>query len=203
MSFKKNKYVVIKKAISKDLANFLYNYITTKKIVANTLIKNKYISPYDEMFGTWHDKQVKGTYSHYADVAMETLLLRLHPLMEKELNAKLIPCYSYTRVYKTGDILERHVDREACEISTTMFLGGDPWPIYLKNKKYIEVNLKPGDMLVYKGCDLEHWRDEFEGEECAQVFLHYNRDTKENQKNLYDGRIHVGLPKIFFNYGGD
>jgi hypothetical protein len=134
---------------------------------------------------------------------METLLLRLHPLMEKELNAKLIPCYSYTRVYKTGDILERHVDREACEISTTMFLGGDPWPIYLKNKKYIEVNLKPGDMLVYKGCDLEHWRDEFEGEECAQVFLHYNRDTKENQKNLYDGRIHVGLPKIFFNYGGD
>ena len=28
--------------------------------------------------------------------------------------------------------LKRHKDRFSCEISTTMNLGGDPWPIYLE-----------------------------------------------------------------------
>ena len=60
-----------------------------------------------------------------------------------------------------------------------MNLGGDDWPIYIepsgkKDEKGIKVNLNPGDMLVYKGCDLEHWREEFKGVECGQVFFHYN-----------------------------
>ena len=27
----------------------------------------------------------------------------------------------------------------------------------------IKVDLKPGDMLLYSGCELEHWRDPFPG----------------------------------------
>ena len=41
-------------------------------------------------------------------------------------------------------------------------------------KKGIKVDLKQGDMLVYSGCELEHWRNKFRGKECVQVFLHYN-----------------------------
>ena len=58
--------------------------------------------------------------------------------------------------------------------------------------------LKPGDMLVYKGMILEHWRDTFLGDNCAQVFLHYNDvNSKDADKNIYDTRPHLGLPAYF------
>ena len=57
------------------------------------------------------------------------------------------------------------------------------------------VNLKPGDMLIYSGCELEHWREEFTGKDCAQVFLHYNKaSSKIAKENLYDKRPFLGLP---------
>ena len=199
MSFRDKKYLVIKKAINKDLALFLFNYLNIKKTVVDRLFKDRYISPLETMFGTFNDEQVPGTYSHYSDIAMETLLLKVHPVMEKHTKLKLQPSYSYTRMYKKGDELKRHKDRYSCEISTTLNLGGDPWPIYIEpsgkeNQKGIKVNLNTGDMLVYRGCDLEHWREPFEGEECGQVFLHYNLDNKKNKDNIFDKRIHVGLP---------
>ena len=65
-------------------------------------------------------------------------------------------------------------------------------------KKGIEVNLKPGDMLMYRGCDLEHWREPFKGKDCGQVFLHYNDASGENaESNKYDGRPMIGLPAYF------
>ncbi len=205
MSFKKKKYEVIKQAISPELAQFCYNYILLKRDVADTMFKNKYISPFEEAFGVWEKttQQVPNTYAHYSDIAMETLLLKLHPLMEKKTGMNLFENYSYVRVYKKGDILKRHKDRFSCEISTTLNLGGDPWPIYLEPSgrhglKGIKINLKPGDMLIYRGEDLEHWREPFTGEKCAQVFLHYNsEDTEGAEHNLYDTRPHPGLPAWF------
>jgi hypothetical protein len=224
MSFKKNKYTIIRKAISKDLAIFIYNYFLIKRQVAQTLFNTKYISPFETMFGVWNDEQVQNTYSHYADIAMETLLIKVHSIMEKKTNLKLIPNYSYARIYKKGDILHRHKDRFSCEISTTLNLGGDSWPIFINpnekegyvfgekrgvhgiqnynpsSSKGIKVVLKPGDMLVYRGNLLEHWREKFEGEDCCQVFLHYNNiKTKGSEENIYDRRIHLGLPSSFKN----
>jgi hypothetical protein len=123
--------------------------------------------------------------------------------MEKTTGLKLNANYSYARIYKNGDILKRHKDRFSCEISTTLNLGGNSWPIYLEpsgkeNLKGIKVNLKQGDMLVYKGNELEHWREKFEGENCVQVFLHYNNlKTKGSKENIYDRRPHLGLPGDF------
>jgi hypothetical protein len=37
MSFKKDKYVIIKEAISEDLAKFCYDYFMMKKKVARTM----------------------------------------------------------------------------------------------------------------------------------------------------------------------
>ena len=152
---------------------------------------------------------------------METLLLAVQPKMEKLTGLKLNPTYSYARIYKMGDILKRHKDRFSCEISTTMNLGGDPWPIYIEAKKNVgiaeesggkkgitttssnpgtKVTLSPGDMLVYKGMILEHWRETFIGKDCAQVFLHYNDVNSKignSKKNIFDGRPHLGLPSDF------
>ena len=120
INFKKDKYTIIKKAIDKDLSVFLYNYFHTKRQVAQTLFNEKYISPFTNDFGTWNDVQVPNTYSHYADIAMETLLIKCQPLMEKATKLKLYPAYSYARIYKNNDELKKHKDRFSCEISTTM-----------------------------------------------------------------------------------
>ena len=205
MSFKKNKYTVIKKAIDKDLALFLYNYFIMKKQVYDTCLTERYFSLYETAFGNYESKneQIPNTYSHYSDVAMETLMLKCQPVMEKATQLKLYPAYTYARIYKKGDILKRHRDRFSCEISTTMNLGGDKWSIYLEpsgelGKKGIKVDLSPGDMLVYRGCELEHWREKFKGKISAQVFLHYNNTkTKFARDNMFDRRKHLGLPNWF------
>ena len=134
---------------------------------------------------------------------METLLQQVKPVMEKHTGIKLSPTYSYARIYKQGDVLARHKDRYSCEISTTLNLGGDPWSIYLDptgktGQAGIKVDLNPGDMLIYSGCDLEHWREEFKGKDCGQVFLHYNKaSSKTAKENYLDKRPLLGTPAWF------
>ena len=201
--FKKTKYKVLRGAISKELASFVYSYFLKKRQVARFLFDQKYISPFTDYWGVWNDEQVPNSYSHYSDPAMETLLESLKIKMEKETGYKLNETYSYARIYKTGDVLHRHKDRYSCEVSTTLHLGGDPWTIYLdptgkQGQAGIKVDLEAGDMLIYSGCDLEHWREAFAGKDCAQVFLHYNDAKKKNAKaNKFDGRPFLGLPAWF------
>ena len=214
MSFKDKKYTIKRSAISKDMARFLYEYVSLKRKVTRTMFDVKYLSPYTEYFGVWNDQQVPETYSHYSDIVMETLLEDLRSLMEKETGLVLLPTYSYFRIYKKGDILKKHKDRAACSVSTTMNLGGDPWPIFINpnqnegvykaqdyvpsNGSGVKVELEPGDMLIYSGCDLEHWREPFEGSNNAQVFLHYNNKSEPNARaEKFDRRIHLGLPAWF------
>jgi len=218
MSFKKNNYEIIRKAISKDLSAFVANYFSIKKQVFDTCIKARYISQFETLLGFYepNDAQIPQTYSSYSDIAMETLMLKCQVVMEKTTGLKLYPAYTYARIYKTGDELKRHKDRFSCEISTTVALGGDPWPIFIdptgtnnvidegKNiikpdaPKGIQVNLNPGDMLIYLGCELEHWREPFEGKDCGQVFLHYtNKETPGSDQNIFDKRPHLGLPADF------
>ena len=214
MSFKEKKYIVIKKAISYELANFGFNYLLLKREAVAWMHKNNYISEFTPGFGTWKDKQIPNTFSCYSDFFMETLMMKVLPIMQQRTDMNLIPCYTYTRIYKKGDILKRHSDRPSCEISTTLHLGGDPWTIFLdptgqktvidENKqihkpnapKGIPVDLEVGDMLVYSGCELEHWREPFEGDNCAQVFLHYNNiDGPFGTQNKFDKRPLLGIPK--------
>ena len=215
--FKKNKYAVVRQAISKDLASFIANYFSMQKQVYDTCKVARYFSPFENILGHYEnkDEQIPDTYSQYGNIAMETLMLKCHPLMEKTTGLKLTPAYTYARIYKKGDVLKRHKDRFSCEISTTMNLGGAEWPLYLEpdsskggvkegvgyvseNTKGVRVDLKPGDMLVYSGCELEHWRNKFKGKECIQVFLHYNnRKTPGAKDNMFDRRPHLGLPSWF------
>ena len=196
MSFDKNKYQIVRKAISIELAEFIFNYFFLKKEAVKYMYENNVVHE-SSTLGTWKDPQVPNVYSHYADFVMETLLIKVMPIMKKETGLNLIPTYSYARIYEKGSILAKHKDRPSCEISTTLNLGGDLWPIYLEG---IKINLTPGDMLVYSGCDLEHCRNEFIGTICAQVFLHYNSlEGPFKDTNLYDKRPLLGLPAFVKN----
>ena len=188
-----NKYQVIKGAVSYELANFIFNYFLLKRDAVKYMYDNNIVHE-NGMLGTWKDEQIPNTYSHYADPVMETLLMKTLPVMQKETGLELVPTYSYARIYKNGDTLHKHKDRPSCEISTTIHLGGNQWSIFIEGEKVL---LDIGDMLVYSGCDLEHWREPFEGDICGQVFLHYNHlNGKFSNKNKFDGRPMLGLPSF-------
>ena len=91
--FKKDKYVVIKQAISKDLAAFVANYFLMKKQVMDTCRQARYISPYETLLGEYEgaEGQIPHTYSNYSDIAMEPLMLKCQPVMEKITGLKLTP----------------------------------------------------------------------------------------------------------------
>ena len=63
MSFKNNKYTVLKNAISPELADFIYKYFLNKRNVARELFDSKFISPFTTEWGVWNDPQVPNTYS--------------------------------------------------------------------------------------------------------------------------------------------
>ena len=218
MSFTKHKYCIIKQAVSKELTRFVHDYFWLKREAYDILLKYKFISPFEKIIGSYEaaDDQIPHTFCQYGDPAMETLLLQLKPLMEQHTKLKLYPSYAYARIYKKGDVLKRHKDRFSCEISGTLNLGGDDWPIYLSptknvglpeidggkkgittcsNAKGINLTLRSGDMLVYRGRELEHWREKFQGDHCVQVFFHYNsQKTPGALENKFDLRPNLGIP---------
>ena len=201
------KYLVIKQALSNEMADFIYNYFSMKRKVVKKLLDDHHLT-FPKMghsffkdygpWGQWGDIQISNTYQHYADLVMETLLEKIKPRVEKETGLTLVPTYSYARLYKKGDVLKRHTDRSSCKISTTLFLGGEPWDFYLdpSGKEEIKISLAKGDMLFYRGADLAHWRKSFEGDNCCQVFLHYN-ETGEVPHNKFDRRPFLGLPSWY------
>ena len=221
----KKRYEIVRGAISKELANFIFNYLLLHRDATAHLIKYGVIQDKGQgnFFGTWKEELIPNTFSKYGDPVIETVLMKLLPVMRKITQRNLIPCYGYVRVYKKGDELVRHFDRESCETSCTLHLGGDPWKIFIdpsgacgvkkiisaskvivkkKPNKGISLVMKPGDMLAYCGQVMEHWREPFKGNVHAQTFIHYNdQDGPHGRKNLFDGRRIMGIPKLTYKEG--
>ena len=200
MNFKTNGYEVVKGAISLELADFVYRYLLLKRNAVSHYYNNQYIPEEQSSwyFGGFGDGLVptKDTYYAYGDWAIETLLTKLQPSLEKITSMRLLPTFAYTRIYVKGNTLEKHKDRPQCEFSTTLNLGGKMWPIFLcdpNKKKDVKVSLHPGDMLIYKGEQYEHYRLKYNGDNCAQAFFFYKEATQENLKSLFDGRPALGL----------
>lgn len=139
------------------------------------------------------DDQVEGTPRAYADFMMDGLLDSLQPEIEAACGFALFPTYSYLRVYKHGDALARHTDRPSCEISVSLCLGFEEeksWPIWIEGPQGASsVDLKPGDALLYRGIECPHWREAFDGNCHAQVFLHYVDQNGPNVEWKLDKRV--------------
>lgn len=157
MSFKEEGYLIIRNLIDKNDALSLANHLKQRND------------------GDIKCEQVMGSPSFYSDNLLLNKQIELLPIIEKHSKLKLFKTYNYARVYKKGAILRIHTDRPACEVSITLDLGGDPWGIWIldKDENPLEVKLNPGDALLYKGCDVWHWRGKFNGDIHPQVFMHY------------------------------
>lgn len=186
--FQKNGYCLIESAISDELRDVITQYALFDEIQNFSPEKNKLIIP-----------QVAEAHSKYADPIMESLLVLLQNKIEEITGLKLFPTYSYFRVYRTGDILDAHIDRPSCEISTTVCFNYDyndkdyQWPIFFAGNS---LTLQPGDMAVYRGCDIEHWRECFRpsGDHWqVQGFLHYVDAAGPFKDMKYDERPSLGM----------
>jgi hypothetical protein len=145
------------------------------------------------------DKQVGHGYSAFGVDAAETLMQMLLPFVEVQTGHKLYPTYSFGRIYMKGASLIRHTDRPSCEVSVSVTIaqsGDTSWPLNLVSLsgKKVAADLMPGDLLLYKGIDVTHWRDEFAGDTQLQLFLHYVRQDGPYAKYKFDMRPTLGVP---------
>tara|TARA_R100000742_G_C4278700_1_gene101858 strand:+ start:2718 stop:3257 length:540 start_codon:yes stop_codon:yes gene_type:complete len=108
----------------------------------------------------------------YKDLLMQVILNNKKNIVEKVLKIDLHPTYTFWRCYTYGAILKEHTDRPSCEFSVTVLIDSDKtdWPIYMEDTP---ISLNVGDAVVYKGTNVRHRREAFEGDYCMQVFLHY------------------------------
>lgn len=206
------EHIIIKNLISKEISEFLFSYLNLKKTGVKLLREYNIISSLDRDHGIFGDGQLKGTqgykntYCIYGDAVFDTLLSKVKPIIEKKLKTKLVETYSYARLYTKGNVLKKHTDRESCEFSITLNLGGSPWPLFLENAKLdtLKINLKPGDALIYQGAKYKHWREALAGDQCGQVFLHYikrdDQDNKDPRTGKYDFRHSLGLSRQQSDY---
>jgi hypothetical protein len=183
-AFARRGYVVLPGLIVPPLADFFWSYAHTK--FASQLL----------VLG---DRSVPNTPASYGDHAFEGLLEFVRPRVEAACGLRLLPTYAYFRIYKHGDVLKRHRDRPACEITVSLNIGqtpSEPWLLYVERDKEADVaRLMPGDALIYRGIECFHWREPYPGTQLVQVFLHYvNRDGPHAGRK-YDGRATLMRPK--------
>jgi hypothetical protein len=183
MSFRRERHTVVRGALSEETVVLACSYVELLR-PATRLV--------------WHGET--GSWNCYGDPLGESILLRLRKLIEQNTGYSLVPTYSFLRRYGAGSVLRKHSDRPACEVSATLCLGYDslnPWPIYLESRlgdKGIE--LGPGDMLLYMGSLVNHWRERFEGKWQNQLFLHYVIADGALSEFMYDLRPRLGVPIV-------
>jgi hypothetical protein len=174
--FQKYGALYAKEILPKDLAMFCTHALMFKKASSNT----------------GGDPQVPESNSvMHGELIFDTLLERVWPSVEYAIGESLLPTYSYVRLYGNGDELKRHSDRPSCEISVTVQLGRShhySWPIYMGGHRY---DMAEGDGVIYKGCEVEHWREKCDGPEgyySGQVFFHFVRAEGQYKEFAGDKR---------------
>ena len=176
----KNGYKVIKNFLCREEMELLTHYTRLKHRTNFDSFDLKQNDQGDTMF--------------YGDPVTDSLLITKKNLMEKETGLTLLPTYTFWRMYTYGADLKKHSDRPSCEYSVTVQINscGTKWPIFMAGK---ELELENGDAVIYKGCDLEHWREEFEGDWHSQVFIHYVNKNGPHKEWFKDKRVMLGIKK--------
>jgi len=177
MQFEQHGYVVIKQFIPRLMCDYIAKNI--RVLEANSRLS----------FG---DTQVEKAFSGGSPAAAETLLDLMTPVLSQTLNCELYPTYSYLRIYVRGAELAKHTDRNSCEISATLPIeceSASNWPLCIEIDGSVKkIGLEAGDALIYKGIEIAHWREAFDGERQVQIFLHYVRKDGPYSEFKFDQR---------------
>jgi hypothetical protein len=134
-------------------------------------------------FGPIGDGQVDRRMAIHNETVTASLHHRLAKLVSLITGEELQASYAYLGCYLGGAVLERHVDRAQCQYNLSIVFdmsdeegnAVEPWPIYLQVKnKPIAVNLEIGSGLLYRGTEIEHWREKLpKGHRAIVCFYHF------------------------------
>lgn len=174
------KYKIIKNFLKEEERQLLLRYCT----IQHRLNYNNFDDIQSQNFDTYF----------YGDKVMEALMVSKIKLMEKETGRELLPTYAFYRTYTKLATLKKHTDRPSCEISVTVNIDSDgtDWPIFMDGTP---LHLDKGDAGIYLGCEVSHWREEFQGDYQHQAFLHYVDKDGPNKEYHMDKRKYFGLQK--------
>lgn len=172
-----------------DEKGFVYLSNVIDKNDCDTL--TKYMFSLHEKGETRKDEQCPLSDSIYGCDAFDEIAVRIAEPLSKQVGIDLSPTYTYARIYRPGETLTPHVDRPSCEVSGTLTLGfdeeSDIWPIFFGDKT-LPVEIGQGDLVLYRGCDVTHWREPYKGNWQVQVFFHFVDSNGKNKEFKYDGR---------------
>jgi len=175
-------YLILRSAATEGLVNSLQRYML--KFAAESEMRE---------IKEARDGQVPGAISCYGDPVIERLLEGLVPDIEQVTGRRLYPTYGYFRIYKNGDVLRRHRDRPACEFTVSLcigYQGAANWPIYVQGFEGVcAADLAPGDGLIFKGLECDHWRQPFAGVSASMAFLHYVDRSGPHSEWRFDKRL--------------
>tara|TARA_A100001037_G_scaffold296506_1_gene317095 strand:- start:79 stop:1272 length:1194 start_codon:yes stop_codon:yes gene_type:complete len=180
------------------------NFISTER--ADALASD--FKDYANKFDIKNDPQVEKCVGKYDYISFVELLCEKNVQVSQLVGETVLPTYTYARIYEKGAVLTPHVDKEECEISLTVNLECDiPWSIWIQTPKgeKKEVELNPGDAMIYFGMTAPHWREEFAGNICTQVFMHYVRSRGQYATFYFnkDRKVVTDSSKIAFNHYPD
>ena len=144
----------------------------------------------------YNDPTVPGCFSWYSPLCFEALSLYVQPKVEKMLGTDLLPTYSYGRIYTEGSELEKHTDRRSSQLAVNVSLARDiQWDLHFEWKgQDLMVDLKPGDVVIYSGDTIPHWRDKYTGKEHVNAFLQFVYADGPYAALKYDARPYLATP---------
>ena len=153
--FKKHGYLIIENLFD---PKELYHPVPKERGLFN------YFGAVDKYQHDPKEVQVYGSTERYSHPKYKKIHNQIRLILQDILGEELYKTYYYDRFYFVDQELNRHRDRDSCEISISVQIGSNsnnPWPFCLRtlNGEEVSVNLKDGSGVVYMGCDLEHWRD--------------------------------------------
>jgi hypothetical protein len=137
------------------------------------------------------DIAVPDSFSVYNYIPFVDLMCEKTNEVSSLLGERVIPSYAYSRIYKKGNELKPHHDRDGSEIALSVCLAFDQeWPLwfYGENKQKIPVILQPGDAVLYFGKEIIHWRDKFEGSFSNSAFIFYVRSEGPFADDFFDNK---------------
>ncbi|NET23824.1 MAG: hypothetical protein F6K07_33060 [Okeania sp. SIO1H5] len=142
----------------------------------------------------------------YGDPLCDILLPRFQPLIERVTECKMHPVTSFARIYGPDSLLKRHTDWFMLELTCSLSVSAEPdrpWPIFLeKDGKELSLELSVGDMVVFRGSEMPHWRTKYEGKRALMVFLHYLDQNGPNAEWKYDKRRFLGSSNVLEKKNG-
>lgn len=127
------------------------------------------------------DVQVRRRYGQHNEMIARYFHHQFTEIIGRIVGEPVKASYTYVSAYREGSILGAHVDRKQCEFTVSLLIEDEDvsatgaWPLWFQlHEGKVAVTPKTGDAVVFRGCELPHWREQSSTAHTSTVLLfHY------------------------------